>query len=228
MPLLLHIETATDTCSVALSDNGNIVGIKEAIRTRSHASILTVFINDIFKKTGLAVKDIDAVAVSKGPGSYTGLRIGVASAKGLCYATNKPLISVNTLQSMCGSFIQDNTFSEGDLFCPMIDARRMEVYCALFNTQLNFVEPTAAVILENDFLKQHLNKNKIHFFGDGAEKLKPLIANNNSAIFIDDFSPSSKGMIALAEKKYANNDFENTAYFEPFYLKDFVGVKKIN
>lgn len=228
MPLLLHIETATDTCSVALTDNGNIIGIKEAIRTRSHVSELAVFINELLKENNLTVKNIDAVAVSKGPGSYTGLRIGVASAKGICYAANKPLISINTLQSMCASFIQNNPFSEGDLFCPMIDARRMEVYCALFNAQLNFVEPTAAVILENDFLQKHLHKNKIYFFGDGAEKLKPLLANNNNAVFIDDFFPTSKGMIALAEKKYANNDFENTAYFEPFYLKDFVGVKKIN
>ena len=226
MPLLLSIETATDTCSVVLSNNGKILSCREAVHTRSHASVLTVFIDEVIKEAGLTLKHIDAVAVSKGPGSYTGLRIGVAAAKGICYAIDKPLISVNTLQAMCAAFLEKNNTLTAGFFCPMIDARRMEVYCALFGVELNFVQPTAAVILETDFLQDYLPKENIYFFGDGSPKLKSLLADNANAIFIDAFVPSATGMVALAEKKYENNDFENTAYFEPFYLKDFVGVKK--
>lgn len=224
MPLLLHIETATDTCSVALSDADTLIGLREAIKTRSHASALAVFIDELFKEKGITANDLDAVAVSKGPGSYTGLRIGVATAKGICYAAGKPLVAVNTLQSMCAAFIATQNTGKA-LLCPMIDARRMEVYCALFDSTLNFVEPTAAVILNEQFLAEHLKENKIYFFGDGSAKLKPVLENNTNAVFLDNFSSTSTGMITLAKRKFEANDFENVAYFEPFYLKDFVGVK---
>lgn len=227
MPLILHIETATDTCSAALSNNGKLITLKETVKTRSHASLLTVFIDEILKENKIAVADLDAVAASKGPGSYTGLRIGVATAKGLCYGAGKPLISVNTLQSMCATFLLNKKPEFGFLFCPLIDARRMEVYFALFDNDLRFVESTAAVVLDETFLANYLKKTKIYFFGDGAEKLKPLLANNTNAIFETDFFPSAKGMIELAERKFNSNEFEDMAYFEPFYLKDFVGVKKL-
>lgn len=225
MPLILHIETATDTCSVALSDSGKPISSKETVKTRSHASVLTVFIDEILKENKITVADLDAVAVSKGPGSYTGLRIGVATAKGLCYGAGKPLISVNTLQSMCAAFLLNKKPGDDFLYCPLIDARRMEVYVALFDSDLRFVESTAAVVLDEAFLTNHLNKNKIYFFGDGAEKLKPLLAENKNVFFNSDFSPSATGMITLAEKKFSSNEFEDLAYFEPFYLKDFVGAK---
>ncbi|HNR20714.1 MAG TPA: tRNA (adenosine(37)-N6)-threonylcarbamoyltransferase complex dimerization subunit type 1 TsaB [Bacteroidia bacterium] len=224
MPLILHIETATDTCSAAISNNGKLITLKETVKTRSHASLLTVFIDEILKENKIAVADLDAVAASKGPGSYTGLRIGVATAKGLCYGAGKPLISVNTLQSMCAAFLMDKKFGDDYLYCPLIDARRMEVYFALFDEELRFIESTAAVILDEAFLANYLKKTKIYFFGDGAEKLKPLLAHNTNAIFETDFFPSAKGMIELAERKFNSNEFEDMAYFEPFYLKDFVGV----
>lgn len=226
MSLILHIETATDTCSVALSENGKANGIKETIKTRSHASLLAVFIDDLLKEKKISVAHLDAISVSKGPGSYTGLRIGVATAKGLCYGASKPLISVNTLQSMCAAFLLNKKSGDDFLYCPLIDARRMEVYFALFENDLRFIESTAAVILDDAFLANHLKKNKIYFFGDGAEKLKPLLKNNSNAFFETDFSPSATGMIELAERKFNSNEFEDIAYFEPFYLKDFVGVKK--
>lgn len=226
MPLLLHIETATDTCSAALSENGKIIGLKETIGTRSHASVLAVFIDALLNEKKITVADLDAIAVSKGPGSYTGLRIGVATAKGLCYGADKPLISVNTLQSMAAAFVLNKKNKENCLFCPLIDARRMEVYFALFDKDLCFVESTAAIILDETILAKQLKKSKIYFFGDGAEKLNPLLANNENAVFDSDFSPTAVGMVNLAEKKFNSNDFENLAYFEPFYLKDFIGVMK--
>jgi tRNA threonylcarbamoyladenosine biosynthesis protein TsaB len=226
MPLILHIETATDTCSVALSENGKLISLKETIKTRSHASVLTVFIDELLKEKKITAGNLDAVAVSKGPGSYTGLRIGVATAKGLCYGAGKPLISINTLQSMCAAFLLNKKHEDNFLYCPLIDARRMEVYFALFDNELRFVESTAAVILDETFLANHLKKNKIYFFGDGADKLKPLLSSNANAFFANDFFPSAIGMIELAERKYNSNEVEDIAYFEPFYLKDFVGVKK--
>jgi tRNA threonylcarbamoyladenosine biosynthesis protein TsaB len=161
---------------------------------------------------------LDAIAVSKGPGSYTGLRIGAATAKGLCYALEKPLISIPTLQAMA-FLVQEK---HNALLCPMIDAKRLEVYTALFDSELNYLEETKAVILDEHFLEKYIPENKIVFFGSGAEKLKPLLQNNPNAIFYDEFLISSKGMIALAEEKFNKKDFEDVAYFEPYYLKDFV------
>ena len=231
MSLLLLIETATDTCSVTLARDGKIISCEETHNSRSHASILTVYIDKIFKEANISLSQLDAIAISKGPGSYTGLRIGVASAKGLCYALEKPLISIPTLQSM--AFIvsvwhtQNPHFTTHDsrlttFFCPMIDAKRLEVYTALFDSSLNYLEETKAIILDEHFLENQLKENKIIFFGSGAAKLKPHLQNNSHAIFYDEFLISSKGMIALAEEKFSKKEFESVAYFEPYYLKDFV------
>jgi tRNA threonylcarbamoyladenosine biosynthesis protein TsaB len=216
--LLLLIETATDTCSVSLASDGKIIACEETHNSRSHASILTVYIDKILRENKISPQQLDGISVSKGPGSYTGLRIGVATAKGLCFALEKPLISIPTLQSM--AFLAKEQFNF--LLCPMIDAKRLEVYTALFNQELNYLEETKAVILDEHFLENYLAKDKIVFFGNGAEKLKPLLQNNTSAIFYDAFLISSKGMIALAEEKFNKKEFEDVAYFEPFYLKDFV------
>lgn len=225
MALLLSIETATDTCSVAVSKDNNIVAIKES-NQREHASQLHVFIDEIFNEMKISSSQLDAVAVSKGPGSYTGLRIGVATAKGICYAAGKPLIAINTLEAM--ACMAKDLQTSAHLFCPMIDARRMEVYTALFTNDLREIEKTQAVILDETFLSEQLQKNKILFFGSGAEKLKNVLKENANALFADDFANSAKGMISLAEKGFLENDFESLAYFEPFYLKDFVAIKPRN
>ncbi len=224
MPLLLHIETATDTCSVALSDNGKTIAFEEIHNSRSHASLLSVFIENILKQNSFAYADLDAVVVSCGPGSYTGLRIGVATAKGLCFALQKPLIAINTLHNMA-TWNRANKANPAYFYCPMIDARRMEVYTALYDDKLNVTKPVEAVILTEQFLKEELANKKIIFFGNGAQKFKEFAGNNINAVFDDSFLISSQGMIELGEEKYKNKQFEDVAYFEPFYLKDFVGTK---
>lgn len=225
MTLLLLIETATDTCSVSLARDGKIIACEETHNSRSHASILTVYIDKILRENKISPSQLDGIAVSKGPGSYTGLRIGVATAKGLCYPLEKPLISIPTLQSMAFLIREQLTPHNSPLttlLCPLIDAKRLEVYTALFNSELNYLEETKAVILDTHFLESYLAKNKIVFFGSGAEKLKPLLQDNTHAIFHDAFLISSKGMVALAEEKFNKKEFEDIAYFEPHYLKDFV------
>lgn len=227
MGLLLNIETATTVCSVALARDGVLLAIKEQNGDYSHAENITLFIEDVCKQAKISLKDIDAVAVSKGPGSYTGLRIGVSTAKGLCYSLDKPLISVNTLEALADSFWNSGVeLQDSDLLCPMLDARRMEVYCAIFDLNGNVVEETAAVIIDENSFSQLLTTNKIYFFGDGAAKCKEVFSKNPNAIFIDNFVCSAKGMITPADAAFENETFEDVAYFEPFYLKDFVAGKK--
>ncbi|HMT30218.1 MAG TPA: tRNA (adenosine(37)-N6)-threonylcarbamoyltransferase complex dimerization subunit type 1 TsaB [Bacteroidia bacterium] len=226
MALILNIETATDICSVALSKNGELLSLQEEKEGRSHAALLTTLMNRCFLETGLNLSDLQAVAVSKGPGSYTGLRIGVASAKGLCYALDIPLISVNTLQSMAANFMIQFPDTHETLLCPMIDARRMEVYMAFFDTKLNFTRETTATILEADFFKSMLNRQKIAFFGDGMPKLKELIGLQENSRFEPNVLPSANGMIKFSETSYNSGVFESVAYFEPFYLKDFFDSKQ--
>jgi len=229
MALILNIETSTQVCSVSLSVDGITTGIKESHTKNSHAELLTIFAQQIINDEGYEFKDLDAVAVSKGPGSYTGLRIGVSTAKGLCYSLDKPLIAISTLKAMAAGMIKefDNKI-DNYLFCPMIDARRMEVYSALFSPDTNMVrEIKAEVIDENSFLKE-LEKSIVVFGGDGALKCKEILGENKNAIFLDKFLPSSKFMTQLAEQKFQNNDFVDVAYFEPFYLKDFVaGIPRV-
>jgi len=221
MALVLNIETATTNCSVSLSKDGETLVLKEYNSAGySHAETLHVFIKDVFEAANINTLDIDAVAVSKGPGSYTGLRIGVSSAKGLCYALNKPLISVSTLESL-----SHQVKVEEGIIIPMLDARRMEVYSAIFNHNHELIREIKAEILTEDSYADLLKENKVYFVGNGVAKTKQLI-NHPNAIFIDGKLPSANEMSLLSELKYKKSDIEDVAYFEPYYLKDFVAIKK--
>ena len=218
---MLNIETATTNCSVSLSKDGETLVLKEDNSAGySHAETLHVFIKDVFEAANINTLDIDAVAVSKGPGSYTGLRIGVSSAKGLCYALNKPLISVSTLESL-----SHQVKVEEGIIIPMLDARRMEVYSAIFNHNHELIREIKAEILTEDSYADLLKENKVYFVGNGVAKTKQLI-NHPNAIFIDGKLPSANEMSLLSELKYKKSDIEDVAYFEPYYLKDFVAIKK--
>lgn len=234
MALILNLETATTVCSVSLAKDGNLLALKEQNGDYSHAENLTLFIEDVLKQAQVKISELDAIAVSKGPGSYTGLRIGVSTAKGLCYALGKPLIAIDTLKHIALAASQRiKDAHPKSLFCPMLDARRMEVYCALFDTSLNYVKETAAEIIDEFSFKELLSPSEkseegyvVYFFGDGASKCKPILSKNENAIFKDAVFPSAKNMITLSENKFFLQQFEDVAYFEPFYLKDFVAGKK--
>ncbi len=222
MTLILLIETATKSCSVSLASDDKIIATKQQVNEQySHAEKLTVFITELFKNQDFTIQDLDAIAVSKGPGSFTGLRIGTSTAKGICYAIDKPLISISTLKAMAFGMTQKE---KSDLYCPMIDARRMEVYNAFYNSSNNEIRGVQADIITKESYEKELEQ-KVLFFGDGANKCKEIIKHSN-AKFIEEIYPSSKDMVALAMQKYANKDFEDVAYFEPFYLKDFVVGEK--
>ncbi|SFS65134.1 tRNA (adenosine(37)-N6)-threonylcarbamoyltransferase complex dimerization subunit type 1 TsaB [Lutibacter maritimus] len=217
MAYILNIETATKNCSVSVAKDGEIVAFKELNEGGfSHAEKLHQFISDVINETNITFSNLKAIAVSKGPGSYTGLRIGVSAAKGLCFALDIPLISVNTLQSLAESVI----ISEGYKI-PMLDARRMEVYSAVYDEQNNLKEEVTATIVSEDSFLNFLEKNTVYFFGDGADKCREILTHKN-AIFIDNKFPSAKEMGKLSYLKYKKSDIENVAYFEPFYLKDFM------
>ncbi len=226
MAKILHIETATQICSVALSEGENIVLSRTSAVKNAHSSILTVFIDEIFRETGLNVHNLDAVSVSMGPGSYTGLRIGVSAAKGLCYAADKPLIAINTLEAMAWGIIKntsENVENIGDyLFCPMIDARRMEVYSAIFNLRMESIREVRAEIIDEYSFADILSNQKMLFAGDGAEKCKTSLQASSNSLFLDAFEPSASYLIEIANRKFNEGQFENVAYFEPFYLKDFI------
>jgi tRNA threonylcarbamoyladenosine biosynthesis protein TsaB len=220
--LLLCIETATPVCSVALCDERTILAEETTAEKNAPSALLTSLIERLFSATGKSLHDLAAVAVSRGPGSYTGLRIGVSTAKGLCYGLDKPLISVNTLESMAWGYINRHLKRpDAKLFCPMIDARRYEVFTATFDRDCSEVSATAAVIVEPDTYHGLLNDNIVVFFGDGAAKCRSIISHPN-AVFDDTFNITAADMITRAFTKLGNNTFENTAYFEPFYLKDFI------
>ncbi|MFT5846523.1 tRNA (adenosine(37)-N6)-threonylcarbamoyltransferase complex dimerization subunit type 1 TsaB [Psychroserpens sp.] len=220
MPIILSIETSTTNCSVSLSKEGETLVLKEDNNANySHAESLHVFINDVLETANIDKAQIDAIAVSKGPGSYTGLRIGVSAAKGLCYALEKPLISISTLDALAR---QVNT-QEG-VIVPMLDARRMEVYSAIYDYKFNLLRETEAQILDEFSFKEELNKSKVFFVGNGTEKTKALLFHEN-AVYIDNKLPSANEMSALAHAKYKIGDTEDVAYFEPFYLKDFIALK---
>lgn len=222
MALILCLETATKSCSVALAKDGNLLCFKEEVSEKySHSEQLTPFIDSLLKEQGIALSDLDAIAVSKGPGSYTGLRIGVSTAKGLCYALDKPLIGISTLEAMASGI--EKQYPD-KVYCPMIDARRMEVYTAFFQAgkQLTDVE---AHIVEADSFSEMLAQSEVLFFGDGADKCQEVITDTN-ATFIPAIYPSAKDMIAVAEEAFEQQQFEDVAYFEPYYLKDFVAGEK--
>lgn len=221
MALVLNIETATTNCSVSLSKDGETLVLKEDNSAGySHAEALHVFIKDVFEAANINTLDIDAVAVSKGPGSYTGLRIGVSTAKGLCYALNKPLISVSTLESL-----SHQVKVEEGIIIPMLDARRMEVYSAIFNHNHELIREIKAEVLTEDSYADLLKEYKVYFVGNGVAKTKQLI-NHPNAIFIEVKLPSANEMGSISEMKYKKSDIEDVAYFEPYYLKDFVAIKK--
>jgi tRNA threonylcarbamoyladenosine biosynthesis protein TsaB len=228
--MILQIETATSSCSVALANQGDVVALKQLSGRNVHAEMITLFIDELIAAAGITLQSIDAVAVSSGPGSYTGLRIGVSTAKGLCFALDKPLIAVETLEAMAqgaivnhGDLIDDET-----LLCPMIDARRMEVYTAVFDANGSRVKPTSAEIIDENSFADLLENNKIVFFGDGAEKCREALRNNSNAVFITGFVNSAADLTKKAFEKFKQKAFEDVAYFEPYYLKDFIaGVKKV-
>ena len=218
--LILNIETSTKNCSVSVAKEGEIIAIKELNDGGySHAEKLHEFIKGIVKDAKIRLSDLRAVAVSKGPGSYTGLRIGVSAAKGLCFALDTPLISVNTLESLAHSI----SISDGFII-PLLDARRMEVYSSVFSSNYENIRKVEAEIITETSFEEYLNEKKVYFLGDGAEKCKQLISHEN-AVFIDDKFPSANELGMLSYNKYKKNDIEDVAYFEPFYLKDFVVTK---
>ncbi len=222
-PLILHIETGTAVCSVALSRDTQLLALRENTEGMLHAKLLAVFIDEILKEQQISIRTLDAIAVSEGPGSYTGLRVGVSTAKGLCYGTGKPLIAINSLHSLAMSAVSHQLLPTPDTcIVPMIDARRMEVYTAQFDpdgTQLSAIE---AKIIDDSSFFDLLEKQPVLFIGDGAEKCRPVITHPNAH-----FTPlqaSASGMILPALKAYKLHQFVDVAYFEPFYLKDFVAI----
>ncbi len=218
--LILNIETSTTNCSVSLSKEGETLVLKEDNNNKySHAERLHSYIDEVLIKSKIKFSDLDAIAVSKGPGSYTGLRIGVSAAKGLCFAIDKPLISVATLEALAHQIKIEEGF-----IVPMLDARRMEVYSAIFDLNYKQIRETQAQILEEQSFKDYLEEGKVYFIGNGVEKTKTLISHPN-AIFVDNKLPSANEMSLLANNKYKKNDTEDVAYFEPYYLKDFVALK---
>ncbi len=218
MGLILCIETATTNCSVALGQNGKLVALKEDNSSNySHAERLHIFIEEILKENDFSAKDLDAIAISKGPGSYTGLRIGVSAAKGLCFSLEIPLISVPTLTSLAMQVKEEGN----GLIIPMLDARRMEVYTAGFTATYDAVFETRAQILDPSAFQEELERGKVSFIGNGVEKFKEICSHGN-AVFIEGKLPSAKEMIFLANEKFQREGFEDVAYFEPFYLKDFM------
>jgi tRNA threonylcarbamoyladenosine biosynthesis protein TsaB len=220
--MIICLETATNLCSVALIDNAGLVSLKESDEFKSHASLLTVFAEEILKNQGMKASDLDAVAVSKGPGSYTGLRIGVSVAKGIAYGASIPLIGIETTLSMFWGM--NKTFSESEinpLFCPMLDARRMEVYYAIYNSTGKKLKDICAEIVTKDLFADILQSQRIIFFGDGAKKCKDII-NHKNAIFAEDFRISAAHMHNPVIQAFNKKEFQDVAYFEPLYLKDFI------
>jgi tRNA threonylcarbamoyladenosine biosynthesis protein TsaB len=218
---ILHIETSTKNCSVSIANCGELISLKE-INTGeySHAEMLHPLINEALLESKLTIKDIEAIAVGKGPGSYTGLRIGVSAAKGLCFANDIPLISINSLEILAQSITIDS-----GLIIPMIDARRLEVYAAIYDKNHNAVRETKAEIIDSHSFLDELQNQKVYFLGDGAKKCKEIILHEN-AVFIENVFPSAKKMAAISYHKFKNESTEDVAYFEPFYLKNFVATQE--
>lgn len=229
-PLILHIETATDICSVALSEGEQLCALVESGPERSHASLLNPFIRQALEKAGKQFRDIAAVAVSKGPGSYTGLRIGVSTAKGIAFAMEIPLLSSGTLENMAHGALQNpllqepiQQYSDKLLLCPMLDARRMEVYACFLTPDLTIRRPVTADIITGESYRELLDRFHICFFGNGSDKCKQVLTHPN-AHFISDIHPSASQMIFPALDRFRKQQFEDVAYFEPFYLKDFIAT----
>ena len=225
--MILCLETATPVCSVALNESCCTIGLRETEGQNAHSEKITNFIREIMETANIDYRKLDAVAVSKGPGSYTGLRIGVSTAKGICYAADLPLMAIDTLEAMAhgmkaklGSQIAGN-----DLLVPMIDARRMEVYAAIFDANLNKIHDTEAMVIDENSFADLRQNHRLWLFGDGAPKLSKLFENQKHISIVDGFKPSAAYMRTLAEEALKERHFVDVAYFEPFYLKDFVAGK---
>jgi tRNA threonylcarbamoyladenosine biosynthesis protein TsaB len=225
--MILCLETATSLCSVALCDDRSVISLKESDEDRSHASLLTVFIDELLREAGIRTTDLEAVAVSKGPGSYTGLRIGVSAAKGIAYAASIPLIGVDTTFSLFRGFISKKVaINETDLFCPLLDARRMEVYYSVFDVKGKTVKGIRAEVIGKDSFSDIPEYSRIFFFGDGSAKCRDIIKRKN-IVFDENFRISASFMQQPAYEYFKEHRYENTAYFEPFYLKDFLTTKPV-
>lgn len=228
MALILNIDTSTEVCSVALALDGAVIHSRENLTGQNHARLVTVFIHDVLAESNILIEQVDAVAVSGGPGSYTGLRIGVSVAKGICYASRLPLMAITSLEAMAHHVrhnLQNYHQSETDniLFCPMIDARRMEVYTSFYDKNGNQIRKIQADIIDHQSYLPFLENNTVLFFGNGAAKCRDAITHPN-AIFINGIITSADNMIPLAERDFLLKKFVDVAYYEPFYLKDFVAT----
>lgn len=219
MSVILSIETATTVCSIALHREGKLLAEQTLYIEQSHSGLLAPSIKSLMNYCSLKMDELDAVAISKGPGSYTGLRIGVSTAKGICDAIDKPLIAINTLEAMAYG-VSKYVNSENSLLCPMIDARRMEVYYLIADVNQNIIKPTAPLIVDSKSFSDELKETNIFFFGNGSSKCKPVIQHPN-ANFINNIQPSAATIGFLATESFKKKGFEDVAYFDPFYLKDF-------
>lgn len=221
MSCILHIETSTTVCSVAVSEDSHVIYHQEDFDGPNHAKILAPMVEAAASFADSHAIPLDAVAVSEGPGSYTGLRIGVSTAKGLCYGRNLPLISVPTLETMCvWPLIYGPELPEDALLCPMIDARRMEVYAAIYDRALHALRPVQPDVVEADTYVEWLTR-PVYFFGNGMPKCRELLSQHPNAHFIDDITPQAQYMAPLAERRLLRKELADVAYFEPFYLKEF-------
>lgn len=216
MARILSIETSTPVCSVAVHDSGRLLSLSEITESGAHAERLMQLLVDVVEKAGLQLNEVDAIAVSEGPGSYTGLRIGVSTAKGLAFGLNLPLISINTLQALASAVVAE----DGALIIPVLDARRMEVYREIFDSNLISVSKLDSEILEEGVFQNFLEKGKVYFIGDALEKLKTVVSSEN-AQFVSDLTFSAAHLGKLAWDKFQNQDFADLAYFVPNYLKEF-------
>jgi len=230
MGLILHIETATQTCSVVLAKDAELLAIREINEKNIHAEVLTAFVSEVMKEASMSLQKLDAVAVSMGPGSYTGLRIGVSTAKGLCYSLDKPLIGISTLQAMARYAALELTdeIKSNTLFAPMIDARRMEVYTALYRPNMEIIGEVAPHIFSEESFIEESKTNELLLTGDGSIKSLDLFKERKNIKIFPHILSSARGMMSLADKKWQARDFENLAYSEPFYLKEFIaGIPRV-
>lgn len=228
MALILSIETGTDICSVALANDGELMALRESDEGRDHAKKVALFVDELLRETGVQPSDLDAIAVGKGPGSYTGLRIGVSFAKGMCYALDIPLIAIGSLDALTEVAREDYDAGILDIeeeewakakLCPLVDARRMEVYAEVFDNEGKALTDVAAEVVTEDSFKEW-RKDKFVIFGNGAKKCTELLSD---AIFVE-IAPSARGIVRLAEEAFKAQKFEDLAYFEPFYLKEFLVI----
>lgn len=225
MQIILNIETSGAICSVSLFRGNKLLALRESETPNSHASLIAIYISELVVEVGLKLSDIDAIAVSQGPGSYTGLRIGASTAKGLCYALGKPLIAICPLQTMAMAAIEQSPQAEHSLWIPMIDAGRMEVYSSIFNHKGEMCREVKAEILDKTSFQSLLKEQTCTFLGNGSAKFKEIVSPSPNLCFVDHIQLSAKYMGKLAFSKYLTTDFEDVAYFEPFYLKNFIAGK---